>query len=62
VNSEDITRKDVTANDPKPAVDAHVTEIDSESLLKGGREVLIRHQGQVYRLRLTRNGKLILNK
>lgn len=35
---------------------------DSESLLRGVREVLIRHHGEVYRLRLTRNDKLILHK
>jgi hemin uptake protein HemP len=35
---------------------------DSAELLKGGREVLIRHHGEIYRLRLTRNDKLILNK
>ena len=27
-----------------------------------GSEVLIEHEGQIYRLRRTRNGKLILNK
>ncbi|MCG6154563.1 hemin uptake protein HemP [Rubinisphaera margarita] len=31
-------------------------------LSQGSREVIIEHEGQVYRLRLTRNGKLILNK
>lgn len=35
---------------------------DSEELLAGRQEVLIRHHGEVYRLRLTRNDKLILNK
>jgi hemin uptake protein HemP len=35
---------------------------DSGDLLKGQREIIIRHHGEVYRLRLTRNGKLILNK
>lgn len=35
---------------------------DSGDLLKGAREILIHHEGEVYRLRLTRNGKLILNK
>ncbi|MFC4727676.1 hemin uptake protein HemP [Coralloluteibacterium thermophilus] len=37
-------------------------EVDSGALLKGGREILIRHAGQVYRLRHTRNDKLILTK
>jgi hemin uptake protein HemP len=34
----------------------------SHELLRGGREVLIAHQEEIYRLRLTRNGKLILTK
>ena len=48
------------ANPDSPRVDTAV--IASEALLKGGREILIRHAGEVYRLRLTRNGKLILHK
>ncbi|MGC1274569.1 MAG: hemin uptake protein HemP [Planctomycetaceae bacterium] len=34
----------------------------SEELLRGEKEVLIEHQGSLYRLRQTRNGKLILHK
>lgn len=34
--------------------------VTSESLLGTRREVLIVHNGREYRLRLTRNGKLIL--
>lgn len=37
-------------------------EIDSVSLLQGDKEILIRHAGEVYRLRLTKNDKLILQK
>jgi len=37
-------------------------EFDSRELMRGGREVLIRHAGQVYRLQHTRNDKLILVK
>lgn len=37
-------------------------QFDSDSLLGGAREVLIRHGGEVYRLRHTRNDKLILTK
>jgi hemin uptake protein HemP len=36
--------------------------ISSQSLLEGARELLIRHQGREYHLRLTRNDKLILTK
>lgn len=35
---------------------------ESKALLRGTREVLIRHGGEVYRLRHTRNDKLILTK
>jgi hemin uptake protein HemP len=36
--------------------------LDARDLLAGAREVLIRHQDQVYRLRLTAAGKLLLMK
>ena len=36
--------------------------IDSALLLQGRKEVVILHQGQPYRLQLTRAGKLILTK
>jgi hemin uptake protein HemP len=34
----------------------------SEQLFQGHRELLILHGGETYRLKVTRNGKLILNK
>lgn len=37
-------------------------EHDSRRLLQGQREVVIRHGGECYRLRHTRNDKLILTK
>lgn len=37
-------------------------ELLSSQLLQGRTEVLIRHGEEVYRLKLTRNGKLILHK
>lgn len=36
--------------------------ITSDALFKGAHEIAIEHQGSVYRLRITRQGKLILNK
>lgn len=36
--------------------------LDAAQLFAEGNEVKIRHEGQLYRLRLTRNGKLLLNK
>ena len=35
---------------------------DSAQLLDGRAEIYIRHQGELYRLRQTRQGKLILTK
>ena len=42
------------------AVDAG--HVESHALLNGSRELLIRHGGELYRLRHTRNDKLILTK
>lgn len=39
-----------------------VRKLSSDELLAGGRELVIRHQGGEYFLRLTRNDKLILTK
>ncbi|MBI5725168.1 MAG: hemin uptake protein HemP [Planctomycetes bacterium] len=36
--------------------------LDSTRLFSGKNEVQILHDGQIYRLRVTKNGKLILNK
>lgn len=36
--------------------------IPTDFLFRGGQEVLICHNGENYRLRITRNGKLILTK
>lgn len=45
-----------------PAAAASTPEVDSHRLLQGRREVLIRHGDEYYRLRHTRNDKLILTK
>lgn len=36
--------------------------IPADLLFKGSQEILINHHGEIYRLRVTRNGKLILTK
>lgn len=50
--------------DPPPAGPNSLTRsnkiVDSAALLGPGNELLIRHQGRLYRLRRTRLGKLIL--
>jgi len=47
---------------PAPAPNSVPPRLNSESLLGGSREIEIEHAGQVYRLRLTALGKLILTK
>jgi hemin uptake protein HemP len=47
---------------PSPNATVSAVGIDSRDLMRGSREVQIRHAGQVYRLRHTRNDKLILVK
>jgi hemin uptake protein HemP len=37
-------------------------EVSSSDLLQGAKEIWIRHGEELYRLRLTRSGKLILQK
>ncbi|TVS17599.1 MAG: hemin uptake protein HemP [Planctomycetaceae bacterium] len=54
-----------TQPDRPPATDerlASVPTVSSKQLLQGGRELRIIHDGQMYRLQVTRNNKLILQK
>lgn len=39
-----------------------VTVLDFETIARGAKVVCVMYRGQCYRLRSTRNGKLILNK
>jgi hemin uptake protein HemP len=36
--------------------------VESADVFRGQSEVMIRHEGTIYRLKITRQGKLILNK
>jgi hemin uptake protein HemP len=45
-----------------PLSGEEVSVIASEALFAGRSEVRVRHRGQEYRLRITRQGKLILTK
>ena len=47
---------------PAPVLHADDVVLGSDQLLKGRREILIRHGDKVYRLRHTSNDKLILTK
>lgn len=61
----DFADQNITASQaPKaaPADEAPIRVIRSDEIFLGGREVRIQHDDNVYRLRLTRKGKLILHK
>ena len=47
--------------DPPPKQDATLV-LQSRDLFAGRSEVLIIHEGEVYRMRLTKNNRLILTK
>ena len=54
-NSQDGKRK---SEEPSPSA----LVIDSSALLKGQRELIVRHADSRYRLRLTTSNKLIMTK
>jgi hemin uptake protein HemP len=45
-----------------PRTVAHLPEYDTRTLFEGGREIVIHHAGAAYRMKITKQGKLILNK
>lgn len=52
-----------SANEPRSSIVRDTNKpINSDSLFVESNEVIIQHQGEQYRLRRTRNGKLILTK
>jgi hemin uptake protein HemP len=54
--------EDSPAGSPPPGKQDAPAPLDSSELFQRRQEVLIRHEGALYRLRRTRNGKLILTK
>lgn len=55
----------IPASSPRTTEDKKAPDLPSHdvvALLKGGREALLHHDGQIYRLRITSNRKLILTK
>jgi len=60
-----MTRKgpdDVAPSDAGDTRNRQPIRIQLANLLEGGREAIIVHNGEDYRLRVTANGKLILTK
>ncbi|MFK0329657.1 hemin uptake protein HemP [Rhizobium sp. NPDC090275] len=41
---------------------ADVRILESSEIFRGANEIVIRHDGALYRMKITRQGKLILNK
>ena len=59
---ETVHRSSELAAAETPAAPAPVRRLESASLFQRGREVVIVHHGQEYRLRITKSDKLILTK
>ena len=41
---------------------AEIRVLESADIFRGAHEIIIRHEGALYRMKITRQGKLILNK
>jgi hemin uptake protein HemP len=46
----------------KQEASAGIRVLESAEIFRGSNEIMIRHDGAVYRMKITRQGKLILNK
>jgi hemin uptake protein HemP len=46
---------------PTPVVQ-QIRTVESAEIFRGQSEIMIRHEGAIYRMKITRQGKLILNK
>ena len=67
INMKIINMKIEPTSTPRPARrteqrNAQPPAVSAELLFGGAKEIVIRHQGDEYRLRITRNDKLILTK
>lgn len=50
------------SNEDTPSGYSVMREVNSQELMQGTREIIIRHGEEAYRLSVTRSGKLILRK
>ena len=52
-----------TPTPPAPCTTApQIRMVDSTDIFRGQTEIMIKHDGVIYRMKITRQGKLILNK
>ncbi|MGB3501511.1 MAG: hemin uptake protein HemP [Mesorhizobium sp.] len=54
--------REARPQDQRPVSPEPVRTVESTSLFHGDHEIGIQHRGSLYRLKITRQGKLILNK
>jgi hemin uptake protein HemP len=59
---QETQQGDASRGGPARTAAAAEQVLDSRTLFRDRTEIQIRHEGELYRLRLTRNGRLILNK
>jgi hemin uptake protein HemP len=57
-----VEKPDTFKHAPLPREAAEIRTIESADIFRGANEIMIRHDGVVYRMKITRQGKLILNK
>lgn len=58
----EVEMSDLRAAEARRPADEALPEYDTGTLFGGRREIVIRHAGADYRMKITRQGKLILNK
>ena len=57
-----VEKPDTFKHAPLPRASDEVRTIESGDIFRGANEIMIRHDGVIYRMKITRQGKLILNK
>lgn len=62
MKSDAIPNNPLAAGSPRAEIKTPAHRVSTELLFRGAKEIVIRHQGDDYRLRITRNDKLILTK
>lgn len=55
-------RDSAPTSEQNTATNTNKVRVRVADILQGGREAILEHDGQEYRLRITANGKLILTK
>lgn len=58
----DETAEQALGSEPVPDRKIAIRRINASALFDAGREVIIEHNGEAYRLRVTSKGRLVLTK